>query len=364
MNYIEIKKGVDSKIIVRFHYNPEYVEKVKLIRGHRWNPEGKYWSFPYSNGIITEILRVFGKEKVNIDSALRKDLTKTVDLKNLHRELKIRMYSPKTIKAYIHYNEDLLQRLKKSPEEVNNNDIKEHLLYLADEKGVSTSTINSVINALKFLYGTVLNFDFIYDIKRPRKDKKLPVILNQEEILRIFSSVNNIKHKVLLMLIYSAGLRVSEVVKLEPDALDAERKLIHIKVAKGRKDRHTMLSDVALETTGRYLKEYGQSKWLFPGQDKGKHITTRTVEKIFSNACKKANIKKNVTVHSLRHSFATHLLESGTDLRYIQELLGHTSSKTPKKAYRLTGQATEIYTHVSNKNIGKIRSPLDRIQIK
>ncbi len=155
------------------------------------------------------------------------------------------------------------------------------------------------------------------------------------------------------MLIYSAGLRVSEVVKLKPEDIDTGRKLIHVKDAKGRKDRYTMLSDVALETTRSYLKEYGQSKWLFPSHDKGKHITTRAVEKIFTNACKKANIKKNVTVHSLRHSFATHLLESGTDLRYIQELLGHKSSKT-----------TEIYTHVSNKDIGRIKSPLDSLQIK
>jgi len=155
------------------------------------------------------------------------------------------------------------------------------------------------------------------------------------------------------MLIYSAGLRVSEVVKLKPEDIDAERKLIHIRSAKGRKDRYTMLSDVALETIKRYLKEYRQSRWLFPSIDKGKHITTRTVEKIFANACKKASIKKDVTVHSLRHSFAAHLLESGTDLRYIQELLGHKSSKT-----------TEVYTHVSNKDIGKIKSPLDSLQIK
>jgi len=155
------------------------------------------------------------------------------------------------------------------------------------------------------------------------------------------------------MLVYSAGLGVSEVVKLKPEDIDVERKLIHIRGAKGRKDRYTLLSDVALETIRKYLKEYGQSKWLFPSQDKQKYITTRTVEKIFSTACKKTNIKKNVTVHSLRHSFATHLLESGTDLRYIQELLGHRSSKI-----------TEIYTHVSNKNIGKIKSPLNSLQVK
>ena len=271
---------------------------------------------------------------------------------NLRKNLVVRKYSPKTIKSYIHYNKDFLGYVRKKPNEITNEDVKDYLFYLVEEKEVSASTLNTAINALKFYYGEVLKRGFVYELKRPKKDKKLPVVLSREEISRILSSITNIKHRLILMLIYSAGLRVSEVVKLKPGDIDAERKLIHIKGGKGRKDRYTMLSEVAIETIRRYLKEYGQSKWLFPSQDKEKHITTRTVEKIFSNACRKANIKKNATVHSLRHSFATHLLERGTDLRYIQELLGHKSSKT-----------TEIYTHVSNKDIGKIKSPLDSLQI-
>lgn len=272
--------------------------------------------------------------------------------KNLRKNLVVRKYSPKTIKSYIHYNKDFLGYVRKKPNEITNEDVKDYLFYLVEEKEVSASTLNTVINALKFYYGEVLKRGFVYELKRPKKDKKLPVVLNQEEISKILSSITNIKHRLILMLIYSAGLRVSEVVKLKPGDIDDERKLIHIKGGKGRKDRYTMLSEVATEMIRRYLKEYGQSIWLFSSQDKEKHITTRTVEKIFSNACRKANIKKNATVHSLRHSFATHLLERGTDLRYIQELLGHKSSKT-----------TEIYTHVSNKDIGKIKSPLDSLQI-
>jgi len=272
--------------------------------------------------------------------------------KNLRKNLVVRKYSPKTIKSYIHYNKDFLGYVRKKPNEITNEDVKDYLFYLVEEKEVSASTLNTVINALKFYYGEVLKRGFVYELKRPKKDKKLPVVLSQEEISKILSSITNIKHRLILMLIYSAGLRVSEVVKLKPGDIDDERKLIHIKGGKGRKDRYTMLSEVAMEMIRRYLKEYGQSIWLFSSQDKEKHITTRTVEKIFSNACKKANIKKNATVHSLRHSFATHLLERGTDLRYIQELLGHKSSKT-----------TEIYTHVSNKDIGKIKSPLDSLQI-
>ncbi|RZN37554.1 MAG: recombinase XerC [Methanophagales archaeon ANME-1-THS] len=191
---------------------------------------------------------------------------------------------------------------------------------------------------------------FVYEIKRPKKDKKLPVVLSQAEVSQILSSVSNIKHKAILMLIYSAGLRVGEVVRLKPEDIDSERTLIHIKGAKGKKDRYTMLSDVIIEIFKEYWKRYKPEKWLFMGIKPEKHISTRTVQAIFEHTCEKAGITKGVSVHSLRHSFATHLLESGTDLRYIQELLGHKSSKM-----------TEIYTHVSNKDIGKIKSPLDSL---
>jgi len=331
-----------ERIKIFFPYNPDHIAKIKTIGGYKWHAEGKYWSIPCSE--LERLLLVFDGEKLDVDPS--------VWLDGLEKELAARKYSPRTIEAYIHYNEEFLKFSGKNPHEVENDDVKDYLFHLVGEKEVSTSTLNTAINALKFYYGEVLKRRFAYEIKRQKKDKKLPVVLSHEEVSRILSSVTNVKHRLILMLIYSAGLRVSEVVKLKPGDIDAERKLIHIKGGKGRKDRYTMLSEVVMETIRRYLKEYGQSKWLFPSQDKEKHITTRTVEKIFSNACRKANIKKNATVHSLRHSFAAHLLESGTDLRYIRELLGHKSSKT-----------TEIYTHVSNKNIGKIKSPLDSLQI-
>ncbi|HIC90998.1 MAG TPA: recombinase XerC [Syntrophaceae bacterium] len=166
----------------------------------------------------------------------------------------------------------------------------------------------------------------------------------------MLSAPSNIKHKAILMLIYSAGLRVGEVVKLMIEDIDRERKLIRIKEAKGRKDRYTLLSDSILQVLRSYFKEYRPQKWLFPGAKQGRHISTRTVQAIFEQAKTKAGIKKDVSVHSLRHSLATHLLESGVDLRYIQELLGHKSSKT-----------TEVYTHVSRKSLGLIKSPLDTL---
>lgn len=275
------------------------------------------------------------------------------NFEDLRRELVSRKYSYKTIKAYIYFNKDFLNFLGKRLPDINDDDIKNYLLHLAENKQSATSTLNQAINALKFYYGEVLKRKFVYEIKRPRKDKKLPVILSQEEITKILSSVDNIKHKAILMLIYSAGLRVGEVVKLKPEDIDSKRMLIHIKGSKGRKDRYTILSETALEILREYWREYKPRKWLFEGARPGRYLSIRTVEKILEHACEKANIRKDVSVHTLRHSFATHLLEGGTDLRYIQELLGHKDSKT-----------TEIYTHVSIKSIGKIKSPLDTLGLK
>ncbi|MEA4901750.1 tyrosine-type recombinase/integrase [Desulfitobacterium sp.] len=173
-------------------------------------------------------------------------------------------------------------------------------------------------------------------------------MLCKEEVLTIFHVIQNVKHKALLMLAYSAGLRVSELVSLRIQDIDSKRMLIHVIQGKGRKDRYTVLSRSALEVLRQYAKKFKLQVWLFPGEVEGTHLSERTAQKVFADACQKAGIKKNVSIHSLRHSFATHLLEAGTDLRYIQEILGHKSSKT-----------TEIYTHVTQKDILRIRSPLD-----
>jgi len=246
----------------------------------------------------------------------------------------LRKYSPRTIKAYIYYNEKLLKFTNKRSEDITEKHIKDYLFHLVEEKKVATSTLNSAINALKFYYGTVLKRNFIYEIRRPRKDKKLPEVLNKDEITRILAAVDNIKHKAMLMLVYSAGLRVSEVVKLKSKDIDSERKLVFVKGAKGRKDRYTILSDIALDTLRQYYKGYRPKKWLFEGEREERYITIRTVQRVFENACSKANIKKEVGIHSLRHSFATHLLESGVDLRFIQELLGHLSADRQVKAVK------------------------------
>jgi len=232
-------------------------------------------------------------------------------------------YSFKTIKAYRNHIKRFFEFACKNPEELEANDIRKYLFYLLDQRACSHSYVNQAVSALKFLCGNVLKQNhLIINIPRPKKERKLPEVLSQNDILRILQSVNNEKHRANLTLTYSAGLRISEVVRLKIEDIDSERMLIHVRQGKGRKARYTILS------RGGYI---------------GKHLTERSVQKIFERALKRAGIKKDVSVHSLRHSFATHLLENGTDLRYIQELLGHKYSKT-----------TEIYTPVSEKEMRRI----------
>lgn len=342
---IQLKKFSPGEWRVIFSYNPEIVEKIRTIPGRKWISEKKYWIIPDSPDLMNKLSSLFGKEAIHIE------IKENLHFDILRKELVARGYSPKTIKAYINNNEQFIEYIHKSVENISNQDIRNYIVYMAEERQLSKSSLNIVINALKFFYGEVLKYNFIYDIKRPRRDKKLPVVLSRDEVIRILSSIKNLKHKVLLMITYSSGLRVSEVIKLKLEDFNRERRLILIKSAKGRKDRYTILSDKAFDLLQIYCNEFKPDKWLFPGQSNDKHISTRTAQAIFEQAKEKAGIVQNVSIHSLRHSFATHLLESGTDLRYIQELLGHQSSKT-----------TEIYTHVSNKVLGKIVSPLDTME--
>ena len=328
---IQVSKDPAGRVIISFPYDPLLVEKVKTIAGRRWHPAEKHWSFPSTDGMLEKILKIFGDENVQIDPSLQAESptprgavpdfvvsAQSNDLQmdkppnpplekggergfeDLRRELVSRKYSYKTVKGYIYYNRDFLNFTAKAPSEVNDNDIKDYLLYLAEEKESATATINQAINALKFYYGAMLKKKFVYEVRRPRKDKKLPVVLSQEEVARILSSVRNIKHQVILMLVYSAGLRVGEVVRLKIEDIDSQRMLIHIRGAKGRKDRYTMLSETALNILKEYLEQYRPGNWLFEGARLGRYLSTRSAEKIFEHACQKAQIGKDVSVHTLR----------------------------------------------------------------
>jgi site-specific recombinase XerD len=263
-------------------------------------------------------------------------------------ELRSRKYSMKTVNSYIHYNRDFCRTMQKGPLEVNADDIKAYLAYLDNSRDLSASSVNLAISALKFFYGSVLKLDIVGQQHRPRHDKRLPSVFSKTEVNLLLECEKNPKHRLLLMLAYSSGLRVSEVTALKKQDIDLSRKTIFIRSGKGRKDRFSVLSDRAAQFIKEYCLLYSIESWLFPGQPASQHLSIRAAQNIFDKAAQKAGISKNASIHSLRHSFATHLLESGTHLKYIQELLGHISIKT-----------TERYTHVARRSALRIPSPLD-----
>jgi site-specific recombinase XerD len=217
---------------------------------------------------------------------------------------------------------------------------------------VEASTINQSVNALKLYYSKVVGLEMDMSlIERPKMGKKLPKVYSVGEIQQIMQNINNEKHRTILFLIYSAGLRISEAIRLQNQDLNFDRKLIHIRKAKGNKERFTMLSENAIILLHRYLKSYSPKNYLFEGQY-GDQYSDSSIRNIYNRAVSKAGLPKKGGPHILRHSFATHLLEQGVDIRYIQVLLGHNSSKT-----------TEIYTHVSTRNIEQIKSPGDFLNL-
>ncbi|MCK4744632.1 tyrosine-type recombinase/integrase [Candidatus Parcubacteria bacterium] len=267
---------------------------------------------------------------------------------NLERELKIRGFSRKTVKSYLHYNKELLKFNNKSPKNINSDDIKEYLFYLKNKK-LANATLNVAINAIKFYYAQILKRKFFVnkEIFRTKKAQKLPEVLNKEEIGKIFSVIKNAKHKLILGLIYSSGLRVSEIINVKQGDLDFENKILKVKQSKGAKDRITILSEKIAVVLEKYIKNKKAGNYIFESARGGK-LSERTIQKIFENALKNSGVKKSATCHSLRHSFATHLLESGISIRCIQELLGHARLET-----------TQIYTKVANNKLKEIKSPLD-----
>jgi site-specific recombinase XerD len=268
----------------------------------------------------------------------------------LEAALRSRKYSPKTQRAYIYYNRLICRSLRKTPEELTSDDVTQFIADMDKNGQYSASAMNLAVSAIKFFFRNVLKNKDISEQHRPRHDERLPVVLSKEEIIKILSMEKNPKHRLLLMLIYSSGLRVSEVVSLKREHIDLSRKVIYIKLGKGRKDRSTLLSEKAIRFIEEYYNFYDIEKWLFPGQPADHHLSIRSAQNIFEKAVRHAGILKNISIHGLRHTFATHLLENGTDIRYIQTLLGHANLRT-----------TERYTHVARRSVFNIKSPLDSI---
>jgi site-specific recombinase XerD len=267
------------------------------------------------------------------------------------KNMDIKGYSPRTKKLYLKEIEKFVGYYCKSPEEISTEEIKDYLHYIITEKKCSSSVLHQAYSAIKFLYVTVLGGKWGFsNIPRMKQEKRLPVILDTSEVLSLVHATSNIKHRAILTVIYSSGLRVSEAAKLKITDIDSKRMQIRVEQAKGSKDRYTILSDFALDILRKYWIAYRPKYWLFNGQGGRGHISVRTIQKIFENCREKAGINKHITVHSLRHSFATHLLEKGTDLHHIQLLMGHSSPKT-----------TTVYLHVKRNDLVKISSPLDSL---
>jgi site-specific recombinase XerD len=271
------------------------------------------------------------------------------------KDMKLRGFSPRTQQSYVDAVAGLAKFYNQSPDGLNEEQVQEYLLYLMEERRLSWSTCNVAISAFRFLYGATLGVESICLAIPPRKKvSRLPEILSAEDLVRLFNSAQNPKHRVLLMTTYGGGLRVSEVVRVKVTDIDGKRMMIRVDQGKGNKDRYTTLSERLLEELRLYWKMFRPPIWLFPSpRDPHKHINITTAQRIYYKAKEKAKITRGKGIHTLRHCFATHMLEAGYDPRTIQILMGHTTVST-----------TMIYTQVTQKKIASVKSPLDLLQLE
>jgi site-specific recombinase XerD len=270
-----------------------------------------------------------------------------------NEQLQIENYSEQTIRNYLSALKLFLEYISKlNAEKVSDDDIKNYLFYCKTQKKYSYSTLKQVIATISYLYVKIFKQALPEALEvKLRKPTHLPTVLSLQDISKILRVINNLKHKTILMLIYSGGLRLGELLNLKIGDIDSESMRIHIKQGKGKKDRYIMLSENVLKILREYYLVFKPTDFLIEGQNGGKY-SPKSVQNVFKSALKKAGIEKKATVHTLRHSFATHLLDDGTDIRYIQELLGHKRLQT-----------TQIYTHISSHSINKIKSPADQLDL-
>ncbi len=345
-----LKQLGNNTVEIRFKYDEYLIQCVRSIPGRRYDFDKRVWIAPQKEMTELKLKKYFD----NSTTLIPVNFILSVPIpQNYVDYLNQKRYSPNTKRAYISAFKNFVRYYKgRDIASLSSEDINNYFTHIVSVEKVSPAVQKQAINAVKFYYEKVLGKPAeTYLYKRPRREKKLPVILSEGEVTKILCALTNIKHRTILTVTYSAGLRLSEVINLQVKDIDSERMLIRVRGGKGKKDRYTLLSPKLLTLLKRYWHLYQPVYYLFEGPRGGKY-SAKSVQNILKHAVLRAGITKHATVHTLRHSFATHLLENGTDLRYIQELLGHSSSKT-----------TEIYTHVSKKSIGKIRSPLDNLDI-
>ncbi|MDX1904011.1 MAG: site-specific integrase [Thermonemataceae bacterium] len=359
-------KTTSGRLRLIFGFNKALTIALKKMPFWSWDAKNKWWTIPFSDKLLTQIQELAKQEGFRFLYEQQAEDTNKVprrteyDVPNYRHApetmlLKLRelRYSEKTIKTYKSLFEEFINHYPTLEiDKIDEAKIIAFCQYLVIDRKVSASYQNQAINAIKFYYERVLGGQRkFYFLQRPNKEKALPTVLNNEEIMLILKGTTNLKHRATLTVIYSAGLRIGELIKLKIKDIDSERKQIRIEQGKGKKDRYTLLSPKTLDLLRSYFKEYKPKEYLFEGQN-GEQYSARSIQAFFQEICKKVGIKKKVSVHTLRHSFATHLLENGTDLRYIQALLGHESPKT-----------TQIYTHITTKGFDQIKSPLDNLDI-
>jgi site-specific recombinase XerD len=366
-NELLVIKTLANRLCVIYRYNAALTDLIHSLPYAVYNKQNKWWTIPYTEKYLTLLQQaalsqtlnfVYEEESATEQYAVeRKSPTNTINYKQCPDEFMLKLielrYSVNTQRTYKSMFEEFINYYNKYDiEKIDERMIVAFMRYLVTERKVSASYQNQSINAIKFYYEKVLGgHRKVYLVDRPREEKTLPVVLSEQEVTLIFQVTQNVKHKAILMLIYSAGLRISEAIALKLNDIDSVRMQIRVEQSKGNKDRYTLLSTKTLVVLRQYVKEYKPKLYLFEGEE-GKPYSSRSIQAILKESARKAGIKKHITVHTLRHSFATHLLEHGTDLRYIQALLGHSSSKT-----------TEIYTHVTTKGFDQIKSPLDNLDI-
>jgi integrase/recombinase XerD len=351
---------------LEFAYNRLLIDELKAKTHAVWSANMNCWYIPKEKFVLGDFFTAM-KPVAWIDYSAVKIVNEPVISKPQKRDyshrcnielpkgyaelLHQKRYSKNTIKTYSAYFKDFIYYFSESnPEKITSEEINDYLLNLIRNWGISISEQNQRINAIKFYYEKVLRKERrVYEIERPRKEKLLPEILSKEEVGKILNATNNLKHKTMISVIYSCGLRRSEVILIKIADVDSNRMMIKINGAKGKKDRYVQLSEVLLKLLRQYYSEFKPKIWLFEGQKGGKY-GAESISKLLKAAAFKAGIKKRVYPHMLRHSFATHQLEQGVDIRYIQAWLGHESIKT-----------TQRYTHVSEHNFKNFKNPLDEL---
>ena len=370
-NQVLVIKTRSGRLKLIYGYNSALNKTIKTIPYYHRDQKNNCWTIPFSDQFLEEVKRkieelgltlIFEEEEKNTQVVAK---VSPYDIPNYRKcpkeyiqKLEERRYSESTVRAYVPLFEEFLNHFPDLDiSELGEKEIMEFSRYLVTERKVSISYQNQAINAAKFYFEKVKGGEKkYYHVDRPIREKALPEVCSEEEIVAILKATENLKHKAILMTIYSAGLRISELINLKIKDIDSKRMQIRVEQAKGKKDRYTILSTRTLMILREYIKKERPFFYLFEGQGSTSSnpvkYSSTSIGSILKASVSKTTIKKRVTVHTLRHSFATHLLERGTDIRYIQSLLGHDSPKT-----------TQIYTHITTKGFDQLISPMDGLDI-